>query len=430
MASILMVPVVKITNLREHPKASLLGLSNVLGYQVVVGFVEDPNGPISRWFLKDKRDEKGKRIPVERHWLSLNSPTPQSMGGWVYWLKDKDGKDSCVTDVEEVKFSFQQKEGELIIYFPADTVLTDEWADKFGVKSLLKGGNRVGKIALRGEPSFGLVVPIPEDKRGIWKEGDNVAEFFSAKKYEPPIKTTAGDAAPRDAEIDPFFDKFTDIQNLRIFVDIFKPGEEVIVTEKIEGTNSRLGWINSHMVAGSMELRRSRPSKSVEGAADKVEAGIDDFEMKRNTYWFPWTILAVSHLLDEMSKNNKTVELFGEVYGGSIQKGFKYDAGGGIGFRAFGLKVGDKFLDWDEFEGLCSRHGVPVVPVLYRGAFDMGKVLALAEGPTTLGEAPLREGIVVYPVKERIDPRVGRTIAKVHGYGYELLKGRADSKDV
>lgn len=429
MATMLVVPVVKIGNVRLHPNASMLGLAQVLGYQVVVGLVEDPNGPIVRHFLKDKRDEKGKRIPVLVHAKFLESGEPSVVKPYIefdpnghgctrwFWTEDKDGNKTTVdqADVETIRFSFRYNEGDLVVYVPGDSILTDEWATKLDIKSLLKGGNRVAKIALRGEPSFGLVIEVPEDKKGVWQEGDNVAEYFEITKYEPPVKTNCGDASPRDADIDPYFDKFTDIQNLRIFVHIFAAGEEVVASEKLHGTCCRTGIINGHRVAGSMELRRSPPK---------------DGDFSKSTYWFPWSLSSVVALLDELSKTNPVVELFGEVYGNSIQKGFKYDAGNGIGFRSFGIKVGDKFLDWQDFENACVKFGVPMVPVLYKGPFDMAKILALAEGKTTIGDAPLIEGVVVVPVKERCDPKIGRVTLKVVGIGYDLLKNKPDCKDV
>lgn len=205
----------------------------------------------------------------------------------------------------------------------------------------------------------------------------------------------------------------------------------------VHNSNCRLGYINGKQVSGSMELRRKPPTKAIDpengSPAFIVDLNYDDPEFLRNTYWFPWSIDGVRELLGEFGQmaGVKTVELFGEVYGSPIQKGFKYDAkDGGLGFRAFGIKVNDKFLDWDEFEGNCSRHGVPVVPVLHRGVFDQKLVLALAEGKTTIGEAPVREGVVVVPAKERVDPKVGRATLKYVGYGYDLLKGKPDCKDV
>jgi len=402
MASTLVVPVARIGSVKVHSNAAMLCVANVLGYQVVTGLIEDQNGAIVRQFIKGKVDEKGKKFPVII-----------ATDGSAYF-EDRVGTKTPVPieDVETIKFSFQHKEGDLTVYFPADTILTDEWAAKFNVKSLLKGGNRVGKIALRGEPSFGLVVKLPE---GVdWKEGDNVASYFGCSKYEAPIKTSAGDVSLRDADIDPYFDKFTDIQNGRIFINVFSPGEAVVASEKLHGTCTRIGWVNGHQVAGSMELRRKPPEN-------------DDYS--KSTYWFPWSIPGVAALLGELSKTNKVVELFGEVYGHSVQKGFKYDAGGGIGFRAFGLKVNNRFLNWQDFEEACAKFAVPMVPVLYKGPFDMTKIYALAEGSTTIGEAPLMEGVVVVPEHERVDPKVGRAILKYVSIAYSLSK-HPESKDV
>lgn len=127
------------------------------------------------------------------------------------------------------------KDGDIGVYFPADVLIPNEWAERFGVKDFLRGKNkdRVVKIKLRGEPSFGLVVDIPEGQ--CWKLGDNVAGFFGAEKYEPPIRPGVQNMAKYDENIDPFFYEYTDIENGKLFIDIFEGGEEVIATEKIHG---------------------------------------------------------------------------------------------------------------------------------------------------------------------------------------------------
>ena len=66
MARSLIVPVVEVRDIREHPQASLLSIVDVLGYQMVTGLVEDPSGPIRRKFVPGIRDAKGKRVPLER----------------------------------------------------------------------------------------------------------------------------------------------------------------------------------------------------------------------------------------------------------------------------------------------------------------------------------------------------------------------------
>jgi hypothetical protein len=48
----------------------------------------------------------------------------------------------------------------------------------------------VHRIKLRGDPSFGLVI-LPELGMEV---GADVAEFYEAKKYNPPIKIQIGDS--------------------------------------------------------------------------------------------------------------------------------------------------------------------------------------------------------------------------------------------
>lgn len=121
------------------------------------------------------------------------------------------------------------------VYVPADAVVPDEWANRWGVKKYLRGqkNDRVGRAKLRGEPSFGLIVDIPIGEN--WDVGFDCTSFLGITKYEPPVKVGCGDAAERDPFVDPFFEKFTDVQNGRIFTDVLIEGEEVVFTEKIHG---------------------------------------------------------------------------------------------------------------------------------------------------------------------------------------------------
>ena len=311
----------------------------------------------------------------------------------------------------------QYKTGDVVTYFPADVLLPREWADKFGVTRLLKGAanDRVGKLRLRGEPSFGLVVACQDPS---WKVGDNVASFFGVKKYLPPLRTGI-DEAPRDDQLDPFVQNYTDIQNGRLFVDVFAPGEEVVVTEKLHGTNCKLGIISGSEFAGSMGVRRTDPGKDKRGQSD---------------YWYPWSLPGVDamlHTLVQEDKSVRSIQLFGEVYGGRIQNKLIYGVPGnqGYGFAAFDILVNERYMDWDVFKATCDRFGVEVVPVLFRGPFDSAAVLGMADGPAFKG-GHVREGVVVKPVQERLSPRIGRCVLKYVGTEYDLLQGNSDFRDV
>jgi RNA ligase (TIGR02306 family) len=306
--------------------------------------------------------------------------------------------------------------GDIAIYFPADTLIPAEWAQRFGVTQFLRGkqNDRVGKIRLRGEPSFGLVVSTDHLDRDGFSVGDNVAELFGAEKWQPPIRPSAGDSAPYDSEIDPFFNRFTDIENGRIHTHVFSDGEEVVATEKIHGTNCRIGVIKGRRVAGSMAIRRQQPSD----------------EMYRNTYWYPWTLEGVQNLLAHLAEDHEQVLLYGEVFGGSIQSlHYGIDKGRGLGFRAIDIVVTGRYLDWDRFAELCETFKVATVPVLYRGPYSLDKMKELADGTTMVGGDHIREGIVVRPLIERTDAEIGRAVLKYIGTEYALSK-HSDFTDI
>ncbi|MHA1169307.1 MAG: RNA ligase (ATP) [Candidatus Hodarchaeales archaeon] len=318
------------------------------------------------------------------------------------------------------------KTGDIRVYFPADTIIPDEWSEKLGVKNYLVGKdkNRVGKIRLRGEPSFGIVIPIP-DELSSCNVGDNVSFFFQATKYEPPMKSTAGDSAKFDPRIDVFFERYTDIENGRIFMDVFEPGEEVIVTEKIHGTNCKIGIIDDTLVAGSMGVRRTPPIPDI-----NMHSDFNSPSFLSSTYWFPWSIPEIRLMIGAIYRKHREVLVYGEVFGGSVQSlHYGISKGRGLGFRVFDIMLDGKYMIWEELYALCFCYGVSMVPILFQGPFDFDKIKELSDGSSAIYSSHIREGVVVKPIVERTHPKIGRVILKYIGSQYELSK-QSDSKDV
>ena len=298
--------------------------------------------------------------------------------------------------------------GSLVTYVPIDSVLPLELSERLGVTKYLSNG-RVRCARLRGEPSFGLIM---DREDAAWAEGTDVREHYGITKYLPPLKPSAGDAA----EPHPLFVSYTDIENLRNFPAVFADGEEVVITEKVHGTNCRVGVIEGEPMAGSMEVRRVRPA--------------DEAKVASNVYWFPTSLPPVASLLAELSKTSRQVILFGEVFGSKVQS-LHYGRVGSLGFVAFDLLVDGRYLDADDFASRCAAHGVPTAPVVYRGPFSLEAVRSVSSGRTTFGGADhIREGVVVRPTRERTDPKVGRVILKYLGDEYLLAKGITDTHDV
>lgn len=297
-------------------------------------------------------------------------------------------------------------EGDKVVYFPPDTMLLPEVSDRFGVTKYLSNG-RLRCARLRGEPSFGLIVR-PDDE--AWPVGDNAAGHYGAVKYEPPVRPQAGDAAPEH----PLFPAYTDIENLRHYPDIFAEGERVVVVEKLHGTNCRVGIVEGEVMAGSRKTRRKKP----DGEAAQ----------RQHLYWFPYTLNSVLALLDALSRKHRQVVLYGEVYG-KVQH-LTYGLPGKLAFRAFDLLVDGRYLDWTALLETCLGYGVELAPPIAVGVpYSLDLVKGYSEGQSTVpGAAHIREGVVVRPLRERTDPRIGRVILKYVSDEY-LLGNHTDEPE-
>lgn len=406
MASQLHVTVERLSNVRPHPNAERLDLAEVNGWQTVVG-------------------------------------------------KDK------------------YKDGDLVVYFPPDTLLPEAAIKFFGIETIVHGG-RIRQAKLRGEPSFGFVTDLPSSQAArdracdlltdggvhgdselgrlcdrimdvmttTYAEGDDMAEFFGATKYEPPPRIERGqvtDAIPDN----PLFPKYTDIENLRNHPHIFEPGERVMVMEKIDGTNSRIALLGGDyrelgsdaLIENLHRFAEANPDRILAGSmrlARRVPATPTDLCI--NTYWMPWSSPNVRNMLLTLGGYAKQVELFSEIYGGSITggcKGMKYGCDTMMGYASFDVLMDGKFLNAEELLNTLAKFGVMAAPVLaYDVPFDVEMVKRLASGQTTMpGASHIKEGVVVRPMVERRHAKLGRVILKYVSDEY-LLKKKGDFTDI
>jgi RNA ligase (TIGR02306 family) len=133
--------------------------------------------------------------------------------------------------------------------------------------------------------------------------------------------------------------------------------------------------------------------------------------------------MAEKYGLSGILSKNEGLVLYGEVLGPGIQ-----DLTYGLlspevrFFDIFDMKKG-VWWDQGDFREWCNEYGLPVVPTLYYGPFNLDMCYSLAEGVTTMGGGHVREGIVVKPERERWDQRMGRVFLKLPGEGYLLRKG-------
>lgn len=302
--------------------------------------------------------------------------------------------------------------GQRVVYFPIDTLLPVELSDRFGVTQYLSK-QRIRATRLRGEPSFGLVMPVEDSN---WEVGQDVAEYYGVTKWEPPVRESRGRGGSQDGggkfiehrfavPRNPLFAEYTGIENMRHYPGLFLDDEIVVVTEKIHGTNSRIGIVDGEWLAGSHHVQR--------GEGDLL-------------YWGPRE--QAEWMVSVLGKVHRQVILFGEIYGSDIQS-LDYGVQGHSGYRAFDLMIDGSYCDWHTFAVICQLYHVETVPLLFLGPFSLNIVRMFASGPTTLpGASHLREGVVVKPIVERTSPRIGRAILKYVSDDYLLAK-KTDFKE-
>ena len=111
------------------------------------------------------------------------------------------------------------------------------------------------------------------------------------------------------------------------------------------------------------------------------------------------------------------VVVFGELFGGGIQKGVNY---GAKRFAAFDIKIEGKFVDYDTFVELCDSNGIPRCVEIARGSFD--EILAIDPSfPTKMsdcGATDIAEGFVMKPVKNAYLRLGDRIILKKKSPGF------------
>ena len=321
------------------------------------------------------------------------------------------------------------KAGDLVVYFPIDSVIPPDLMDRlFATSKVRPEAGRIRTTKIRGVISQGLAVPVRTllaDHQV--REGMDVTARLGVKKYEPPI--TIGPQAnvrmvsPREAN--PNFFRYTDIEHLRKFPQALE-GKDVIITEKLHGTNFRAGWVPKvnlkwwQRPLTKLGLVSGREfvwgSHNVQ-LQNKLYRGNDYYsrETKNDVY----TEQVVKCGLRDRLPHDTVI--YGEIIGDGIQKGYTYGCRAGEReLVLFDAMVGGQYVEFPQVVDLARRLGLRCVPVLYEGKFSMEVCERYACGASALSNE-IREGVVVRPRREEYGPS-GRLIYKLINPDY-LLKG-------
>lgn len=278
------------------------------------------------------------------------------------------------------------KDGDLAAYIQPDMcVNTDLPVFTFLKTDKDRKLERITVKKLRGIVSMGLLVPAPSGAN----VGDDVAALLEVIRYEPKELSEECENTSSPALYSPKYD----VDSIRGCSNIFTEGEIVSVSEKIHGANSRYCYNNGVMYCGS------------------------HYNWKKDGQNPFWIAYRNTPSVQRFCEDHQNCVLYGEAYG--KVKGFNYCTNGKTFFIAFDILRGNQWLSVDEFQKLCDQYGIPRVPELYRGPFSFSKMEELAEGNTVLGNGShIREGIVIRPIIERTNDKIGRVCLKLVGNGY------------
>jgi len=321
----------------------------------------------------------------------------------------------------------QYKAGEVVLYFPVDSLLPVELQRKMGVEGMLSGKNkdRVKTVRLRGEISQGLVGPqslaegwaavspdVCNTKAG-W--GVEIAEWLGVTKYEPAPIDTTGNLLPLPCGLSAYdiegADRNIDAVNRLMF-------EEVVVTEKVEGQNFSVTFDPvEHQVYVN---QRNFTIEEI----DTAEHRLWRLARKASLIPDPFPMNTPSSFLEFLAGvyPGQSITVYGEAYGPGIQG--NYYKIPDIQVRLFDIKVGYDFVDYPTFVGLVHMfwridykfNNLITAPVLFVGQLiewlEDRTIVEASSGPSAINSDVLREGVVIRPFIEQRHPEIGRLIIK------------------
>lgn len=274
------------------------------------------------------------------------------------------------------------KNDDVICFAPEKAVLPDSIKEPWEKYLSGPGKNRVKAIRLRGEFSCGIIMPLDMIKFPA-EIGEDISEKLGIVKYEPAIPVHLSGVVKRlpfEAALG-----FHDCEHFRTYAREFRPGERIIVTEKIHGSQFTCTYIDGNVYISSKGL---------------IKNGLVLEESADNLYWQGFHNVGMREILADLSvKHPGGLRVFGEVF--PCQKGFSYGAAK-ADIRIFDIRANGESIVHDELIK-DERLAKIWAPVLYDGPLDEAKILELAEGKECVSGKGMhiKEGVVVAPYVDR-----------------------------
>lgn len=280
--------------------------------------------------------------------------------------------------------------GDKLFFMPPETVLPRELSEALGVTKYLQKG-KVKVVRMRGVFSEGLIA----DKQTCIPYLDGILQW-----EDEPTQAMHGDAMPaREIPVDEF-PVFYKIPNLLNEPEIFSPGDEVFVTEKIHGTNCRFGMLKNpatgryQLYVGSHNVVLKNPDWKP-SRWERFKAWLSGKKIPRprpNVYW-----TTVTKILEGKTLPHGVV-FYGEIYGAGVQ-----DLDYGVPAKDLKLRV---FATYERGQyntairtgSICTLVGLDTVPRHGYTFLSVDNAIALSQEPSEFTKKHIREGVVIQSV--------------------------------
>jgi RNA ligase (TIGR02306 family) len=310
-----------------------------------------------------------------------------------------------------------------VLYIPEDAICPEKLLEQIGLKGKLGGANknRVKAIKLRGEVSQGVVAKLEVLKEygftevsthnQITKERVNFANDLGIEKYDADVHTPG---IPNASSVIknplPGAVSVYDLENaerLKWLVELLLD-EEVIITEKLEGSHTGL-FADREVEAKPLTYCSRRTTLTEE-----------------NTFWHRGAAnsgleATFARMIEDVKQVNSDPNLVALVRGELIGPGVQGNIYGlkDLEVRIFDVEINRKPVD----SGLLFGHWVTkgivspekLAPIIFRGKLrdyiGSSNLRELSNGKSLLADT-LREGIVIKPMIERWHPKCGRVVIK------------------
>ncbi|MCK9279191.1 MAG: hypothetical protein M0P71_00990 [Melioribacteraceae bacterium] len=302
------------------------------------------------------------------------------------------------------------KAGDVVLYFPIDSLIPEKVLQEIGLLGLLcgKNQNRVKTKCIRGEISQGLVEPIDLLDRLSFPKTNEMSpeiltEFLGVEKYEPEAILEGGaNLLPL-----PNFLSVYDIEGCERYPDVVEELMDVgvFISEKIEGTN----------VSFSANVEKDGKITFFTNQRNYTLLEIDG---RKHSLWEMFRKLKMDNILTMLisTEGASNVTIYGEFIGPKVQ-GNPYKLKSHE-FLVFDIKIDGRFMSFSEMFLTTLHYRLGAVPTIscsetLRDVLNGKTITEYSNGKSLLNPSVLREGIVIKPLTEKYSESLkGRLIIK------------------